>query len=170
MCTRSCKADTITAAVFRVLIVRAVWLNNKKLQTVAQQFGVMMHSLLRRDEPANRLRFLAGTGERTSDVAAAQAAGADVHTLRSAVDHNADILNIGSPDAVGLTVGVADVMTVQRTLAANFAILTHGNPPPCWSMHTSKPCYYSTALKEMQGAKAGIYKEIGHFCKENPMC
>jgi hypothetical protein len=45
---------------------------------------------------------------------------------------------------------VADGVAVQSTLAANFAILTHGNPPPCWSMHTSKPCYYTTAPMEKQ--------------------
>ena len=102
-----------------------------------------MHPLLRRDEPANRLRFLAGTGERTSDVAAAQAAGADVHTLRSAVDHNADILNIGSPDAVGLTVGVADVVAARLTFTANIAYSGHIKHLRFWvifSLISSKKC------------------------------
>ena len=95
---------------------------------LAQQPGdPVMQTLQASDAIFRRkLRFLTGLGERAHHVAATQAAGADVHTLRRAVDHNADILNIGSPDAVGLTVGVADVVTVQRALAANFAILTHG--------------------------------------------
>ena len=96
----------------------------------------------------------------THHIAAAQAAGADVHTLRRTVDHHADTLHVGRPGTVGLTVGVADVVAVQRTLFADLAKLTHGNPPPCWSMHTSSldSISYSAAKSKGFPQKFSIWK------------
>jgi hypothetical protein len=73
-------------------------------------------------------------GESALHIAAAEAAGAHVHPTGRTVHHNANALHIGSPDAMALAVGMADVVTVQRALFANLTILTHGNPPPYWSV------------------------------------
>ena len=64
-------------------------------------------------------------GQRTLHIAAAQATGAYVHPLCLTVDQNAHILHVGSPDAIGLAIGVADVVAAHGTLLAHFAKLAH---------------------------------------------
>ena len=56
---------------------------------------------------------------------AAQAAGAHRHALRNAVDQHANLLRVRSPGAARLAVGVADVVAVHDTLAANLTKLSH---------------------------------------------
>ena len=78
--------------------------------------------------------LFANLGQSALHVAAAQAAGTDVHPLRGAIDHHADALHIGRPDAVALAIGMADIVAVQRAFFADLTKLTHGNPPPHWSV------------------------------------
>ena len=73
-------------------------------------------------------------GQSALHVAAAQATGAHVHPLGGTVDHHANALHIGRPDAVALPVGMADVVAVQRAFLADLTKLTHGNHPPHWSL------------------------------------
>ena len=73
-------------------------------------------------------------GQSALHIAAAEAAGANIHPPGSSVHHNANALHIGSPDTMALAVGMADVVAVQRALFANLTILTHRNPPPYWSV------------------------------------
>ena len=61
------------------------------------------------------------------DLAAAQAAGANVHVTNSAVNGHADTLGVRQPNAIALAVGVADVVAAQSALLANFTNLTHGS-------------------------------------------
>ena len=56
---------------------------------------------------------------------AAQAAGATERSRRRAVDHHADALRVGRPGAARLAVGVADVVAVLHTLAADLTKLSH---------------------------------------------
>jgi hypothetical protein len=55
-------------------------------------------------------------------VLGAQAARADFHVLGCAVNQDGGGMNISRPVAVGVALGVADVMTVKRGLAANIAL------------------------------------------------
>ena len=66
-----------------------------------------------------------GLRQSALDLAAAKAAGANVHALGGAVDHHADALHIGRPGTMALAVGVADVVAVQRALLANLTKLSH---------------------------------------------
>ena len=61
----------------------------------------------------------------TLDLAAAQATGANVHVTNSAVNGHADTLGVRQPNAVALTVGVADIVSAHSALLANFTNLTH---------------------------------------------
>lgn len=64
--------------------------------------------------------------ERLGDLAGAKAAGADLHAPdRTALDRF-DLLEIGIPDAGGLIVGVADVISEARTFAADITDSGHG--------------------------------------------
>ena len=58
-------------------------------------------------------------GQCALHIAAAQATGAHVHPLGGAIDHHANALHIGRPDAMALAVGMADVVAVQRALLTN---------------------------------------------------
>ena len=59
------------------------------------------------------------------DLVAAQAAGAHGHALRSTIDDDANLLRVRSPGAARLAVGVADVVAINDTLAANLTKLSH---------------------------------------------
>ena len=59
------------------------------------------------------------------DLAAAQAASAHGHALRGAFNDHANLLRVRSPGAARLAVGVADVVAIHDTLAANLTKLSH---------------------------------------------
>ena len=59
------------------------------------------------------------------NLVAAQAAGAHGHALRSTIDDDANLLRVRSPGAARLAVGVADVVAIHDTLAANLTKLSH---------------------------------------------
>jgi len=54
-------------------------------------------------------------------VQGAEAARAHVHALFYAIHNDGDLLDIRSPTPVGPALGVADIMSKLRALAANFA-------------------------------------------------
>jgi len=64
-----------------------------------------------------------------SDLAGLEAGGAYVEALGSAAHENAHLLNVRHPAAVGATVGMGDGVTVDRSLAADFAVGRHGALP-----------------------------------------
>ena len=59
------------------------------------------------------------------DLVAAQAAGAHGHALRGTFNDHANLLRVRSPGAARLAVGVADVVAINDTLAANLTKLSH---------------------------------------------
>ena len=59
------------------------------------------------------------------NIAAAQATCANIHRCRTTVHNHTHPLHVGSPSAVGLTVGVADIIAVQLTLFTYLTKLTH---------------------------------------------
>ena len=59
------------------------------------------------------------------NLVAAQAAGAHGHALRGTFNDHANLLRVRSPGAARLAVGVADVVAVHDTLAANLTKLSH---------------------------------------------
>ena len=59
------------------------------------------------------------------DLAAAQAASADVHVANGTADGHADTLGVRQPNAIGLAVGVADIVAGHSALLANFTNLSH---------------------------------------------
>ena len=61
------------------------------------------------------------------DLAGSKAAGADVHSLLSAVDVHSNLLDIGIPDSVGSSMRMADVISKMSALAADitFCHLKH---------------------------------------------
>ena len=83
------------------------------------------------------LRFFScpNPGQRTLHITAAKTTGADVHPTDGAVHHNTDVLHIGRPDTVTFTVGMTNIVAIQRTFFANLTKLTHGNPPPYGDEH-----------------------------------
>ena len=86
-----------------------------------------MQTLQASDASLRDLRFLTGLGERAHHVAAAQAAGADVHVANGTADGHADTLGVRQPNAIALAVGVADVVAAHSALLANLTNLTHGS-------------------------------------------
>ena len=66
-----------------------------------------------------------GQLQSTLDLAAAQATGADVHVTNGAADIHANTLGVRQPNAVGLAVGVADIVAGYSALLANFTNLSH---------------------------------------------
>ena len=67
---------------------------------------------------------------RLGDLARPDAPGADLHVFRSAVDHRPDALDIGQPAPLAHIVGVGDLASGHRALAADFASLRHCRNPP----------------------------------------
>jgi hypothetical protein len=59
------------------------------------------------------------------DLAGLDAAGADSHSLACTVDLGSDRLQVYVPAAAGRVVGVGDVVTELRTLAAEITFLCH---------------------------------------------
>ena len=57
--------------------------------------------------------------DRTLDLAGSQAAGADMHSLLSAVDVHSNLLDIGIPDSVGSSMRMADVVAEMSALATD---------------------------------------------------
>ena len=63
------------------------------------------------------------------DLTCLEAGGADVETLRghaSLADHRANALDVRVPTTLGAAVGVRDVVTEARSLAADVAGGSHG--------------------------------------------
>jgi hypothetical protein len=71
--------------------------------------------------------------QRAGNLAAAEAAGADVDVLRSTVNNRFHALHIGLPCAVGASVGVADFDPEGNALVAELA-LCHAEAPP-WMVY-----------------------------------
>ena len=63
--------------------------------------------------------------DRALDFAAPQATGANGHALGRAVDDNANVLDIGSPNTPGLVVSMADVVAGHDALIAHLTELAH---------------------------------------------
>ena len=64
-------------------------------------------------------------GQGTLHVAAAEAAGAHIQAPGLTVYQHAHALNVGSPDAVGLAVGVAYIVAAHRALFTNLTKFAH---------------------------------------------
>ena len=67
----------------------------------------------------------ANAGQRTHDLTAAEAAGANIQMRRTAVHQHANALDIGGVHTTGLVFGMADAVAVHQTLVAHFTILAH---------------------------------------------
>ena len=67
---------------------------------------------------------------RLGDLARPDAPGADLHVFRSAIDHRPDALDIGQPTPLAHIVGVGDLTSGYRALAADFTSLRHRRNPP----------------------------------------
>ena len=63
------------------------------------------------------------------DLVALQAARADVTRFDLAVFHEGDLLDVRLKGALGLTVGVTDIVARRLTLSANTANSRHSKPP-----------------------------------------
>ena len=88
------------------------------------------------------LRNAAGEPLCASDLAGLKAARADVCLAHPAVGLlDGDLLDVGAEDAVGLQMGMADVLTCRRVLAADFTYLGH-NRTPC--LQTAFTVFYLT--------------------------
>ena len=61
----------------------------------------------------------------TLDLTAAQATGANVHTLRGTIHYYANVLSVGSPSTTGLAVGMADVVAIRHSLVTYLTELAH---------------------------------------------
>ena len=59
------------------------------------------------------------------NLAATQATSADVHVANGTADIHANTLGVRQPNAVGLAVGVADIVAGHSALLANFTDLSH---------------------------------------------
>ena len=68
--------------------------------------------------------------EAAFNLAGTKAASANVHFTRRTVDNNTNGLNVGSPSAPGLPVGMADQIAGHHSFIAYFAKLTHAFTPP----------------------------------------
>ena len=64
-------------------------------------------------------------GQRALHIAAAEAAGANVHPFGRSIHHHADTLHIGRPGRMGFAIGMADEVTVHCPLATDLAIASH---------------------------------------------
>ena len=64
-------------------------------------------------------------GQRALHIAAAQATGANIQTLRLTIDHNANALYVRRPNAIGLAVRVAYIVAAHRALRTNLTKLAH---------------------------------------------
>ena len=66
-----------------------------------------------------------GSLQRALHFAAAQATRADVHVTNGAANGHANALGVRQPNAVGLAVGVADVVAAHSALLADLTNLSH---------------------------------------------
>ena len=65
------------------------------------------------------------------DLAGTEATRANVHDLSLSINDHMDALHIGSPDAPGLPVGMADEIAAHCALTAYLTKFTHFVTPPC---------------------------------------
>ena len=82
------------------------------------------------------ISILEGYGPRTDGSSAGnltgtQATGANSDGLVSTVHDCLDLANVGLPGAIGLTVRVRDILTVNNTLSADTAFCHYLTPPYC---------------------------------------
>ena len=75
--------------------------------------------------PASFMSQYASSLQSALNLAATQAAGADVHMANGAVNVHADALGVRQPNAVALAVGVAHVVAAHSALLADFTDLSH---------------------------------------------
>ena len=85
---------------------------------------VKVHAKRRRNNPASYAQIVTKL-QGTLDLAAAQAASADVHVANGTADGHADTLGVRQPNAVALAVGVAHVVAAHGALLADFTNLSH---------------------------------------------
>ncbi len=96
------------------------------------------------------IRFILKRLQSALNLIAAQATRADGHALGHAIDKHFDLLRVGSPGAARLAVGVADVVTVNYALAANFTKLSHTLSHLLQGYVTSKHMNYTTEWHKTQ--------------------
>ena len=113
--------------------------------------------------------MIAGTfrsdARRLGDLSRANASGADLDVLWSAVDHRADALNIGQPASLAHIVGVGDLAPSHRALAADFTSLRHCRNPP--RNPRTRIELNSTGGVDLQGSGSLIPRKIanhGELC------
>jgi len=95
------------------------------------------------------------------DLAATQAARADVHMTNGAANGHADTLGVRQPNAIALAVGVADVVAAHGALLANLTNLSHN--------HTSFWCVNShntIILASEWDFDKGFFHFVGHKIKK----
>ena len=78
-------------------------------------------------EPNRGTFFHTDRSDRSGDLAGTKAARADVDGLVRAVLHDADTADVGLPAAVGLAVGVGDVVTEGNALSADCTLCHVGH-------------------------------------------
>ena len=105
-----------------------------------------------RKKPVDYDRLVSGNVKLHSagDLAAAQAAGADVNVLGGTVHDGLDALHIRLPGTVGASVGVADLDTEGHVLVTELT-LCHIEAPPCLCLLNRQLIYNSrpkTVLQE----------------------
>ena len=74
--------------------------------------------------------FCVSRSDAADDLAGTEATRANVHDLSLAINDHMDALHIGSPAALGLAIGMADIISGHLALIADFTELTHSSPPP----------------------------------------
>ena len=67
----------------------------------------------------------ANAGQRTHDLTAAEAAGANIQMRRTAIHQHADALDIGGVHTTGLVLGMAYRGAVHPSLVASSTMLAH---------------------------------------------
>ena len=96
-------------------------------RSAAASFVKMKRKDRRRNAPSKSLVVRL---EAAFNLAGTKAASANVHFTRRTVDNDTNGLNVGSPSAPGLPVGMADQITGHHSFIAYFAKLTHAFTPP----------------------------------------
>ena len=85
-----------------------------------RQYPVMAPS-----SPARSATQLAYSSDSLDDLPGADAGGANTQGFPGSVNHRMNTAEIGIPSAPGDIVSMAHIISVRRTLAANFAVTRH---------------------------------------------
>ena len=94
------------------------------------------------------------------DLAAAEAAGADINMLRCSVHNGLDALHIRLPGTVGPSVGVADFDAERHILITELTLCHIAEAPPCLCFlpFTEQLLYNSRPVLQLQGKFSGFPK------------